>query len=268
MSLRPRSPSPPPLRAVRVFDTAQAIDACAYLWAKAGRERGFASVSLCHCAAVGPLRTSKAAYPSAGLFAAQSLTDGLFLLAPRCAERASQKRTCAYSAPADARRGTGPERRPTPAHARRRRGGCGWRREARPSQARRSAGRMARTGTRRLRGGGVTAARTRPRARGNRAGCRETRRTVRRGRPERGRNRTRRQSNDWRAVRGRRDRAALGGPQRRPASGADSHASHPPQKSPPAIRCQPSRAQRPCFSPYCCTEAHYHFYTAKTCSHS
>ena len=56
---------------------------------------------------------------------AQLRGNALILLTVRGAERAPQKRTCATSAPADARRGTGPERARAAGCAHRRQGAAG-----------------------------------------------------------------------------------------------------------------------------------------------
>ena len=125
---------------------------------------------------------------------AQFSDNALTLLRLRCAGRAPQKRTCATSAPADARRGTGPERARAAGCANRRTGAAGgagrysdqagcrsWADEARtPSRTGKRecageseafGGKIRRSRTRRVRKHprGVTAARKRPRARANRA---------------------------------------------------------------------------------------------------
>ena len=102
-------------------------------------------------------------------FSAQSRASALTLLRLRRAERAPQKRTCATSAPADARRERGRSalgRRDARIAAQGRQAATG----GIPTKPDVAHGRMRRASyAARASGGGVTAARKRPRARANRA---------------------------------------------------------------------------------------------------
>ena len=123
------------------------------------------------------------------------------LLTVRCAERAPQKRTCANSAPADARRERGRSalgRRDARIAAQGRQAATG----GIPTEPDAAHGRMRRAPlAARASGGGVTAARTRPRARANRGGERPRSRAPSAQRRGPRCDRTRTQSGDCGAVR-------------------------------------------------------------------
>ena len=127
--------------------------------------------------------------------------NALTLLRLRCAGRAPQKRTCASSAPADARRERGRS-----AHGRRDARIAAQGRQAAtggiPTEPDAGHGRMRRAPyAARASGGGVTAARKRPRARANRGGERPRSRAPAAQRRGPRSDRTRTQSNDCGAVR-------------------------------------------------------------------
>ena len=127
--------------------------------------------------------------------------DALILLTVRRAGRAPQKRTCATSAPADARRERGRS-----AHGRRDARIAAQGRQAAtggiPTEPDAAHGRMRRASlAARASGGGVTAARKRPRARANRGGERPRSRAPSAQRRGPRCDRTRTQSGDCGAVR-------------------------------------------------------------------